>query len=486
MSQRHHSLGEPTSVRPDPRQLRRVRWLPPLRLTLRLAPPPTSLSPDHLRELARAHARRRAVVGAVSGVAICALAAGSVPGASASAASATRASAELKVGVQLRPEWTGDGWIMVAGNPGPGKDRGTAPGAATTPSIDASDITDLGIPDVALDAYRTAAAGLAVADSGCRIGWTLMAGIGKVESSHGQFGGRQPGIDGSVAPPILGIPLDGRPGVALIRDTDGGRLDFDTVYDRAVGPMQFIPGTWASFPDADGDGNGTVDPHNLYDAALAAGSYLCSGPGDLSTTAGQRSAVFRYNHSESYVDLVLAYATAYQAGVNPTGPEPQPGGPPPSVPTDPVTTPVHPPTSPPPPTTTPPTTTRPTPTPTPTATPTPTPTPTSSPPTTSESPCSAPPTDPTSAPPTTDPICSTSSVPTTSESTTSGSTTSESTTSESTTSESTTSESTTSGSSTSSGSTETSAPETSATETSGSDSSEPTGSSAGSGTPTAT
>ncbi|MBA2416383.1 MAG: hypothetical protein H0V64_10965, partial [Geodermatophilaceae bacterium] len=381
-------------MRPDPRQLRRIRWLPPLRLTLRLAPPPATLSPDHLRELARAHARRRALVGAVSAVAICAMAAGSVPGASASAASATQASAQLDVGVELRPEWSGDGWVMVPDNAGRAdKGRGGAvPGAATTPRIDASDLTDLGIPAVALDAYRTAAAGLAVADPECRIAWTLLAGIGKVESNHGQFGGRRPGVDGSVAPPILGIPLDGRPGVALIRDTDGGRLDFDTVYDRAVGPMQFIPGTWSAFPDADGDGNGTVDPHNLYDAALAAGSYLCSGPGDLSTTAGQQSAVFRYNHSNSYVDLVLAYAAAYQAGVNPTGPEPQPGGPPPFVPTDPVTDPAHPPTSPPPPTTAPPTTGPPTTTP-PTTTP-PTSSPTTEPPTTEP---------PTTEPPTTEP-----------------------------------------------------------------------------------
>ena len=38
-------------------------------------------------------------------------------------------------------------------------------------------------------------------------------------------------------------------------DTDGGELDKDTVYDRAVGPMQFIPSTWAVVKvDADGDG----------------------------------------------------------------------------------------------------------------------------------------------------------------------------------------------------------------------------------------
>lgn len=421
-------------MRPDLRQLRRVQWLPPLRLTLRLAPPPATMSPELRHQLDRAHLRRRVMVGALSAVAVAAVSAGSVPGATASAgvgdtAGNTARNTALDVGGGARLEWTPAGWVMVTGERV--KDRGSLPEGLGAPGIDASDITDLGIPDVALDAYRSAAVALAdeEADPDCRIGWPLLAGIGKVESSHGQFGGRRPGVDGSVAPPIIGIPLDGRPGVALIRDTDGGRLDFDTVYDRAVGPMQFIPGTWAAFPDADGDGNGTVDPHNLYDAALAAGSYLCSGPGDLSTAGDQRSAVKRYNNSDSYADLVLAYAAAYQAGVNPTGPEPTPGGPPPTVPKDPVTDPVHPPTSPPPPTsgpptTTPPPTTPPTTTPPTTAPPTTTPPtttpptsgpPTSGPPTGEPPSCTPPPTTepPTSGPPTSEPPSCTSPPPTT-------------------------------------------------------------------------
>jgi len=216
----------------------------------------------------------------------------------------------------------------------------TLPGVPTT--VPASEVTDLGIPDVALDAYRSASASMEAADPGCRIDWSLIAGIGRVESDHGQSGGRVPAADGTVAPPILGIALDGRPGVALIRDTDAGTLDFDSTYDRAVGPMQFIPGTWAAFPDVDGDGNGRTDPHNLYDAALAAASYLCSGPGDLSEATGQRSAVYRYNHSDAYVDRVLFYAQAYAAGVKPSGPPPQPAGPPPVVPDKPVNNPANP------------------------------------------------------------------------------------------------------------------------------------------------
>ncbi|MGH3799764.1 MAG: lytic transglycosylase domain-containing protein, partial [Pseudonocardiaceae bacterium] len=50
---------------------------------------------------------------------------------------------------------------------------------------------------------------------------------------------------------------------------------------------------------------------------LAAGRYLCAGGGDLSDPAQQRAAVFRYNHSASYVSNVQRWAQAYQTGVFP-------------------------------------------------------------------------------------------------------------------------------------------------------------------------
>ena len=93
------------------------------------------------------------------------------------------------------------------------------------------------IPAPALRAYRAAAAALAVSDPTCGLDWALLAGIGKVESNHGRYGGAQLGADGVARPRIIGIALDGRPGVALIRDTDRGVLDGDTTFDHAVGPM---------------------------------------------------------------------------------------------------------------------------------------------------------------------------------------------------------------------------------------------------------
>ena len=77
--------------------------------------------------------------------------------------------------------------------------------------------------------------------------------------------------------------------------------------------MQFIPSTW-SVVGVDADGDGKRNPQDIDDAALATAVYLCSGTDDLGTGAGQRAAVYRYNHSQSYVDLVLSIMDAYLDG----------------------------------------------------------------------------------------------------------------------------------------------------------------------------
>ncbi|MGO4341280.1 lytic transglycosylase domain-containing protein [Pedococcus sp. 2YAF34] len=171
-----------------------------------------------------------------------------------------------------------------------------------------------GIPAAALAAYRRGAQLVDTADAECNIDWALVAAIGKVESDHGRYGGN--GIDastGAVRPGIFGIPLNGTNDTAAIRDTDRGVFDRDTTWDRAVGPMQFIPGTWRSV-GVDANGDGQKDPQNITDAATATAVYLCSGPGDLGTETGARSAVLRYNQSDAYADQVLAIARAYRGG----------------------------------------------------------------------------------------------------------------------------------------------------------------------------
>ena len=180
-----------------------------------------------------------------------------------------------------------------------------------------SAMTDSGIPAVALNAYRVAAARLGHDDPGCGIDWALLAGIGREESDHGQFAGAVLHADGVSTPRIIGIPLDGH-GTALIPDTDHGRLDGDTVYDHAVGPMQFIPSTWAIY-GVDANGDGVADVFNINDAALAAARYLCDAGGNLRTHDGQVRAILAYNESDQYLAQVLALADAYRRGIPVTG-----------------------------------------------------------------------------------------------------------------------------------------------------------------------
>lgn len=172
----------------------------------------------------------------------------------------------------------------------------------------------LGIPGVVLKAYLDAATQMEMANARCGVSWPVLAAIGRIESGHAR-GGRVD-ANGTTLSPILGPQLNGGPGIAAIPDSDDGRLDFDTVWDRAVGPMQFIPTTWARYA-ADGNSDGKADPHNAFDATLAAARFLCTGGGDLRDPVALAGAIFRYNHSESYVRTVLAWASAYATGVTP-------------------------------------------------------------------------------------------------------------------------------------------------------------------------
>ncbi|WP_259334354.1 lytic transglycosylase domain-containing protein, partial [Streptomyces anthocyanicus] len=164
-----------------------------------------------------------------------------------------------------------------------------------------------------LRAYRAAETAVGRTDPGCRLPWELLAAIGKVES--GQARGGAVDRNGTTLGRITGPPLDGR-GFALIRDTDGGAHDGDTVYDRAVGPMQFLPSTWARW-GADGNGDGRADPNNVFDAALAAGHYLCVGDRDLGRAADLDRAVLSYNNSRTYLRLVRYWLEFYSRGVHP-------------------------------------------------------------------------------------------------------------------------------------------------------------------------
>ena len=199
---------------------------------------------------------------------------------------------------------------------------GPPPPAAVLGGVGAP-VGGLRIPAMALSAYRKAEQTMAAAAPGCGVSWNLLAGIGRIESSHANGGATD--SRGTAIRPIYGPVLDGSlPGNEIIVQSNlGGR----PVYARAMGPMQFLPGTWSRFA-SDGDGDGRADPQNLFDATLATARYLCSGGLNLRNQAQVLTAILRYNNSMAYAENVLGWAAAYATGVAPvnlppiTGPIP--------------------------------------------------------------------------------------------------------------------------------------------------------------------
>jgi hypothetical protein len=169
---------------------------------------------------------------------------------------------------------------------------------------------DRTIPAQALAAYQAAARRLAVDDPQCHLTWPLLAAIGRIESDHGRDATGLIIEAGFVHRAILGPVLNGTDGNALIRDTDNGVLDGNKQFDRAVGPMQFIPSTWRIY-GRDGNGDGLADPNNINDAALAAATYLCAGGRDLQQGDVLRAAILGYNHSTDYLRAVVAWMAVY-------------------------------------------------------------------------------------------------------------------------------------------------------------------------------
>jgi membrane-bound lytic murein transglycosylase B len=167
-----------------------------------------------------------------------------------------------------------------------------------------------GIDPVAVRAYGRATLELSEEAPTCRLGWTTLAGIGQIETGHGGTAGRTLRADGTTSAPILGPALDGRGFARVPATPTSTAVHGDTMWDHAVGPLQFIPSTWARW-GADADGDGARDPNDIDDAALAAARYLCASGGDLESAEGWTAAVYSYNHSDAYVADVLAWANRY-------------------------------------------------------------------------------------------------------------------------------------------------------------------------------
>lgn len=178
-----------------------------------------------------------------------------------------------------------------------------------------------GIPPIVLAAYiKAAAATPQIAPKCTGMRWSVIAGIGKVESNHttdfsARFG-TQIDAAGNTSPRIIGPALDGSGiggNTTPFWDTDRGLWDEDGVYDHAVGPTQFIPSSWRAYGQ-DGNGDGIKDPHNIYDATLATAAHLCgTGKRDLRDREQLRKAILSYNNAGWYADKVLSWIDTYDA-----------------------------------------------------------------------------------------------------------------------------------------------------------------------------
>lgn len=173
------------------------------------------------------------------------------------------------------------------------------------------------IPRRVLAAYAGASLRVAQTHPECQLGWNTIAGIGAVETLHGTYRGSNTDQDGNVTPKIFGPSLDGSPEVMAIEDSDQGQLDDDTEWDRAVGPLQFIPSTW-DYIGQDGNADGKRDPHHIDDAALTTAVYLCQGQRDTSTDEGWQRGVLAYNRSVAYANQVAHQAETYRQATPPT------------------------------------------------------------------------------------------------------------------------------------------------------------------------
>ena len=108
--------------------------------------------------------------------------------------------------------------------------------------------------------------------------WAILAGIGKVESDHGQ---------------------SDLPGVHTGANAAG-----------AEGPMQFLPATFGEFA-VDADPAQPVSPYDPADAIYTAARMLCADGAHGGSSAGIDRAIFAYNHADWYVAEVLSWAARY-------------------------------------------------------------------------------------------------------------------------------------------------------------------------------
>jgi cell wall-associated NlpC family hydrolase len=103
-----------------------------------------------------------------------------------------------------------------------------------------------------------------------------------------------------------GVPWELLAAINEVESNFGGNMG--PSYAGAVGWMQFMPSTWDRW-GVDANGDGVADPWNPTDGVFSAARYLAAS-GAKEDIPG---AVWSYNHSEEYVQLVLGLAGEFLA-----------------------------------------------------------------------------------------------------------------------------------------------------------------------------
>ena len=137
-----------------------------------------------------------------------------------------------------------------------------------TPTLPTGSGATSGLPGSYLELFQQSAARYCPS-----LSWTVLAAIGQIESADGT----------NVGPSSAG----------------------------AMGPMQFLPSTWAVWGISGFGRTGPPDIMNAYDAVPSAARMLCADGASQGTVTGLRAAVFAYNHATWYVNEVLALAAQY-------------------------------------------------------------------------------------------------------------------------------------------------------------------------------
>jgi hypothetical protein len=104
-----------------------------------------------------------------------------------------------------------------------------------------------------------------------------------------------------------GLPWTVLAAIGQIESADGTNEGPSTA--GALGPMQFLPSTWAEWGISTPWAPGPPDVTNPFDAVPSAARYLCAAGG--ATAAGLPGAIFAYNHANWYVAEVLALGKQY-------------------------------------------------------------------------------------------------------------------------------------------------------------------------------